>query len=65
MITTAKNFKTVLFVSLIVAMIMPFSATDMAFAESSTDVKINEYKQKALRDNEVPYDELLQRVDDK
>ncbi len=65
MVMTTNNFKTVLFVSLIVAMIMPFSATDMAFAESSTDVKINEYKQKALRDNEVPYDELLQRVGDK
>ena len=32
---------------------------------AQADAKINEFEQKALRDNEIPSDELLQRVGDK
>ncbi len=60
-----KTTKTTLFASLIAAMIFPLSSTDIASAEASSDIEIKEYKQKALRDNEVSADKLLKRVGDK
>jgi hypothetical protein len=64
MYNTKTKIKTILFASLIAAMILPFSTMDFAEAVKSNDSKINEFKQKALRDNEIPSSELLERVGD-
>ena len=46
-------------------MIFPFSSMDLAFAQADNSAKIEEFKQKALRDNVIPTSELLERVGDK
>jgi len=65
--------KTILFASLIAAMILPFSGMD--FAEAKTDngaekiakynQKLEQFRQQALRDGDVPDSELLDRLGDK
>lgn len=54
-----------MFASLIAAMILPFSSMDLSFAQADNSAKIEEFKQKALRDNVIPTSELLERVGDK
>lgn len=67
----SKNTKTLLFTFLIAAMILPFSTMDFAEAKKVDDKqtkntqKIEQFKQKALRDNEIPSSELLDRFEDK
>ena len=65
-----NSAKTMLFASLIAVMILPVSTLDMAYAATTDEIKtaeekIEEFKQRALRDNRIPSDELLERVGDK
>jgi hypothetical protein len=58
-----------LFASLIAAMILPFSSLNVADASTFEEIeeaeaKIEEFKQKALKDNKIPTSEILEKVGD-
>jgi hypothetical protein len=70
-----KTIKTLLFASLIAAMILPFSGIDFAEARVDKDneaekmakyeQKLEKFKQKALNDGNIPDSELVDRMGDK
>jgi hypothetical protein len=69
---TCKTSKTILFASLIVAMILPFSAMNHATAQMDENndeermvkyqQKLQEMREKAIRENKIYGDELVERV---
>jgi len=65
-----NEIKTILFAALIAAMILPFSVMSTVDASNEDKVvnnaqKIEQFKQKALRDGEIPDSEMLDRLESK